>query len=388
MNRDIQVNLKEARKLYDSKKYVESLNLYKQLFKDNQEDFTRNNLISYCWAIYHVRVKNFKDENELFDATEFITDLIPQANLNHKKTCPYTFSIMKVLKFLQDQNEYYNMSYWFDKLNPKLLDEKREYKNGRLQKSRKEAYYDYASKSHLESADWQLCIDVSKEALSSLNEFTNNSDTWYRWRIAKSLRQLNQQEEALKYLNEVVKVKKEWYIFRQFAENYHDLGEDEKALNYLCEAILTDDSIAKKVNLFYLAYEILDNLNMDIAFKHVELFYLLKLESKAQIPDEVKDLDINKDQLDKNLLVDEINGYWLDFKFKNKELKYGTITKFVEGRNFGFILGNDDESVFFHKSEFKGDKLYVGQAVSFYTEKSFDKSKNEESLKAVCIRGE
>ena len=313
MNSDIKFQLQEARKLYDSKKHEESLNLYEQLFRDNKEDFTRNNLISYCWAIYHVHVKYFMDENELFDATELITELIPQANLNNKNTCPYTFSIMKVLKFLQDQNEYYNMSYWFNMLNPNLLDKKRGYKNGRIQKSRKEIYYDYVSKSHLESADWDLCIEVSKEALNILNEFTNDSDTWYRWRIAKSLRQLDQYEEALMYLNEVVKVRDDWYILREFAENYHSLHEDEKALEYLRGAILTDDPIKMKVNLYYLAYEVLDNLNIDVAYKHLELFYLLKLESNAQIPEEVENLEIDDDSLDKQQLIDEINNYWLGF---------------------------------------------------------------------------
>ena len=313
MNNEIKVQLIEAKKLYNLKKYLESLDLYEQLFRQNQESFTNGNLISFCWAIYQVHIKNFKDENELFDETEFITELIPQTNLNIKNTCPYTFSIMNVLEFLKDQNEYYNMPYWFDKLNPKLLDEKRTYKRGRLQKSRKEKYYEYVSKSHLESADWDLCIEVSKEALNSISEFTNDGDTWHRWRIAKSLRQLGQSREALIYLNDVVKVRKDWFILREFAENYHSLGEDENALTYISQAIPTDDSINMKVNLFYLAYEILDNLNIDIAYKHLELFYLLKLESNAQIPEEVENLEIEEDSLDKQQLIDEINNYWLGF---------------------------------------------------------------------------
>ena len=97
---------------------------------------------------------------------------------------------------------------------------------------------------------------------------------------------------------------------------------------------------------------------------------------------------IDEDELDKNQLIEEINNYWSDFKFKNREQEYGTVKKYFEDKNFGFIINNKDESIFFHKNEFKGDNVYVGQLVSFYTEKSFDKSKNEESLKAVCIRGE
>lgn len=379
---------KQAQKLYGSCKYEESLNLYEQLFDENPKEFNMRELISYCWAIYQCRVKNFTDENELFDATELITELIPQADLNYSNTCPYTFSVMKVLDFLYGKKEYYNMSYWLDKLNPILLDETRNNYKGRLYRSKKEKYYDYTSKSHLECAEWDLCIDICNEALDCLNSFTNNSDTWYRWRIAKSLKELHRNDEALEYLNEVSKVKKDWFVFKEFAENYHILNEDEKALNYICEAILTKDPVNIKVNLYCLAYEILDELNQDIAFRHVELCYLLKVESGAQIPDELEDLMIDETEIDKNQLIEEINNYWSDFKFKNQEQEYGTVSKYFEDKNFGFIMNNDDESIFFHRNEFKGDNVYVGQLVSFYTEKSFDKSKNEESLKAVCIRGE
>ena len=155
-------------------------------------------------------------------------------------------------------------------------------------------------------------------------------------------------------------------------------------------------SNSSQVNYFGDAYDTLfgydndnqDELNQEIAFRHVELCYLLKVESGAQIPDELEDLMIDEDELDKNQLIEEINNYWSDFKFKNREQEYGTVKKYFEDKNFGFIINNKDESIFFHKNEFKGDNVYVGQLVSFYTEKSFDKSKNEESLKAVCIRGE
>ena len=72
---------KQAQKLYGSCKYGESLNLYEQLFDENPKDFNMRDLISYCWAIYQCRVKNFTDENQLFNATELITELIPQADL-------------------------------------------------------------------------------------------------------------------------------------------------------------------------------------------------------------------------------------------------------------------------------------------------------------------
>lgn len=384
MNSDIKTQLIKAKELYNSQKYQESLELFEELYNQNEEAFTRNDLISYCWAIYKVKVKNFQDEDELLDAADFICDLIPQANLNFKNTCPYTFSVFKILDLLYKRNEYYNLSYWLDKLDPKLLDGKRK---NEYTRSRKEKYYDYASKANLECADWDLCIEVSNEALNTLKVFTFNGDTWHRWRIAKSFRQLNQIRQALYYLDEVVNVKREWFIFREFAENYHMISEDEKALDYLAEAILTNDSVNVKVNLYHLAYEILDNLNIDMAYTHLELYYLLKLENSSHVPEEIENLDIDEDELDRDELINEINRYWMEFKFKNQDLHHGRITQYFEDKDYGFITDNNNESIFFHENEFRGDEIYVGEEVSFYTEMSFDESENKQSLKAVCIGG-
>ena len=116
---------------------------------------------------------------------------------------------------------------------------------------------------------------------------------------------------------------------------------------------------------------------------------MLKLESgSSNILEEIEDLDIDEDTLDMKELTSLIRDFWMKFKFKNQQLQYGTVTRFFEDKNYGFIKTNDDESIFFHKNEFKDDLIYVGQLVSFYTEKRFDKSKNRESLNAVNIKAE
>ena len=319
MSTNIKMQLKEAKKLYDSKKYDESLELYEQLFNENPQDFDCNSKISYCWAIYQVHVKNFTDIDELYDSVEFITELIPQADLNVVNTCPYTFSVFKVLDFLYKQKEYYNLFDWLDMINPQLLDEKRSSFKGRVYRSRKEKYYDFASKSYLECADWDLCIKTSKEALTSLKTFTNYGDTWHRWRIAKALKELNQNYGALSYLDEVLTVKKEWFIFKEFVENYYILNETDKVMDFIPEAVLSDDSIKMKVNLYYLIYHILKDTNPDIALKHAQLYYLLKSDNNSEISDDIDELKINGDGLDKEKLVNEINNYWMDFKFQNNE---------------------------------------------------------------------
>ena len=385
----IRKDLKEAGNLVFLRKDEEALEIYEKYFKENFEDFTKRDRTSYAWAIYRVHIKDPKDQFELFDYAEFITEITGQADLNRRSTCPYTLAVFRVMDKLNNQNDFFNLVYWIEKINPDLLSPKRPSSNGRRIRSRKEKYFDYASRTYFALQDYEECIEVSKKALKSIFRFTNYGDTWHRWRMAKSLGQLGQHEEALKYLNEVIRQKQEWYIYKEIADNHFALGNTDEALRNISEAILAKGDDDKKVNLYGLAYCILNESEPEIALRHAELYSLIKLESgSSTILEEIEDLDIDGNTLDMFDLKAQIRDYWKRFKFRDQQLQYGTVTRFFEDKNYGFIKTNDDESIFFHRKEFNGDAIYIGQLVSFYTEMRFDKSKSRESVNAVNIRGE
>ncbi|MBE6507896.1 MAG: cold shock domain-containing protein [Methanobrevibacter sp.] len=386
---NIRKDLAQANRLVFLRKDIEAIGIYEKYYKENPEVFTKKDRISYAWAIYRTHIKDNKDEYELFDYAEFITEITNQADLSKVSTCPYTFSVFKVMKKLKKENDFFNLVYWIEKIDPDLLGPNKSDSNGTGSNSRKEKYFEYASKTYFGLQDYEECIEVSERALESLSTFTNDGDTWHRWRIAKSLGRLDQNEGALKYLNEVIKVKHDWYIYRELAENHFALGNREEALKNICEAVLAKGPADKKVNLYGLVYSVLKDSEPEIALRHAELYYLLKLENGSRnILEEIENLDIDEDTLEMFNLTAQIKDYWMKFKFKDQELQYGTVTRFFEDKNYGFIRTDDDKSLFFHRKEFKGDTIYVGQLVSFYTEKRFDKSKNSESLNAVNVRGE
>ena len=388
MTKEIRKELIEAKKLYQSKKYEDALAIYEKHYSQNPDELNNWDKIFYCWALYQLDIKNSSDEDKLFESAELVTELISQEDLNKKPVCAYTFSVFKVLDYLYSDNDYSNLLVWLEKINPKLLDEKRFDSGERVYRSRKEKYYDYATKAYFECEEFEKCIEVAKEALESLDKFTNNSDVWYNWRIAKSLKELLENQEALTYLEKISKVKRDWFVQKEIAENYYILGEDEKAQDYICEAVLTNDPMSIKVNLYHLAYKILEDINPDLALKHAELFYAIKTDNESRIPEDIEELEIDEDNLDKFSLEREIKEYWSEFKFKDQQVHYGTITKIFEHGRAGFITSDSNESVFFNVNEFKGDDLSVGTYVSYFTQKSFDKSKNKESTRAINIRGE
>ncbi|WP_458404040.1 tetratricopeptide repeat protein [Methanobrevibacter sp.] len=387
-NQAVRKELLEAKKLYKSREYEKALELYESHYLEHPELLNGWDKIFYSWSIYQLHIKNYKNESELFEYAELITELIPQGDLNKAPVCAYTLSVFKVLNCLKDNNDWEYMIYWLDKLNPDLLDEKQGHGQDIVFASNREKYFNFASKAYLECGDYEDCIEVSKKALESLTDFTNNSDVWYNWRIAKSLKVLNRNEEALDCLKEVSKVKGDWFVQKEIAENYYILNDVESAKDYITNAVLTNDPDLIKVNLYYLIYKILKDDDPELALLHARYFVAIKLESDAPIPDEIEELLIDEDDLNIRSLKHQIKDYWTDYKFSGQELQYGTITKVFEHGKSGFIKSVDDESLYFKAFDFKDNRdfMKVGEYVCFYTQKGFDKSKNRETTNAVNIK--
>ena len=389
MANEIRNELEEAKKLYRLKKYDEALEKYERNYLDNPEEFGTWDKIFYGWSIYYLHVKNYDDETELIDSAKLITKLTKQSDLNKPKikTCAYTLSVIRVCDYLYQEGDYENLLDWLDKLDPTLLDSERFEYNGRFYPSKKEKYFTYSSKAYLECNDYVNCVLISDKALRELHSFTNDSDVWFNWRIAKSLKELNQSEKALLYLNEVAKVKNDWFIPKEIAENYFILGDEKNAIKYVAEAIITDEPARIKVNLYHLAFQVLKDDEPDIALKHAELVAALKLENNVALPEDIEQLQIDENSLDADELEREIKDYWLKIKFKDQKLQYGKVTRIHDHGKSGFIISNDNERFYFKIRDFKDDisLLSEGLSVSFYTQKGFDKSKNQESLNAVNI---
>jgi len=388
MNSEFKKDLINASELKTVGKNKKALQFYEKCYAEDPEAFTINQKLDFAWTLYHVKIQNFKNEEELLDSARFITEMLPQKDLNTNRNCVYTSSIFKVLKYLNSEEEYFAMCDWIEKLNPDLLDE-RPYRNyGQLQKSKKEKYYDWATKAYLKSMEYEKCIDASKIALNTFKTFLNDGDVWYKWRIAKSLMELNRFNEALEYYLEVIKVKNDWYMYRDIAEIHYNLKKPMDALKYLCHAVLAPIPASIKANVYYLCYRVFKSFNPEMALKHAELFYLLKEEKGHSMPYEIEQLNIDSRDLNRRELEREITGLWTQYKYKDQKHQHGTVVKYIQDKNFGFIKTEEGDEIFFHKNEFSGSDIYIGQLVSFYTEKSFDKAKNKQSLKAVNVRGE
>jgi len=376
----------QARDFKNYGNFKQALELFEKLYNENPDGFNYKQKVDYAWTIIKVKTQDMNDLDSLIDAADRITGFLPQADLKVSRGCPYTTAVYKVLIKLFHDEQFIEMIPWLEMLDPELLDDRPYRSYGKLQRSRRESYYSWASKAYYENMEFEKCIEVSKTGLNAIATFHETSDTWLKWRIAKSLKEMNRFREALPYFLEVIDVKDEWYMYRDTAECYYILNKPYIALDYICPAILSRESSSTKVNIYRLCYNVFKSFNPEMALKHEQLYYLIMLDKGYSVPYEIEALNLDESQLNRKQLEMEITELWTQYKYKNHKRCYGKVIEYNENESSGLIETDENEKILFNKSEFKGDAVFVGQKVSFYVE---DNVKNHgKSKRAVIVRGE
>ena len=397
MSENIKKDLAQAKKNYQAKKYEEAKDLYETHYLEDPEAFNVWDKRFYSWSLYQLYVKNPEDETDLFEAVDTITELLPQENHSKKDgVCAYTLSMMKLLDYLYKNNDYENIVIWADKLNPDYLSANTSTfttNDGRTLTlaSNKEKYYNWLSKSLLEIEDFDECLNISKKALDELDSFTNNSDIWFKWRIAKSSRELGEYDEAISNLKEIYKYKKDWFVEWEIAENYFFKGDYESSLDYATSAALNHGDCDKKIKLYSLLEMLLEDDYPDEAIQHAYLIYSIRLANEwgidERLEEKIADAGLDSENTEYWKIEKELKKFWNDLKYSNQEIQYGIISKILPHGKAGFIQCEDGNSYYFRKSEFKGNKEEFNEmtSVSFYITEGFDKSKNQVKKNAVNV---
>ncbi len=286
MSQDYKKQLLEAKNAYKQKDYARAYELYSSLY--SKVPFDNSSRYSYAWTIYNLKIRDYESEDQLLKDAELITQLTRQNNLNYTKMCVYTMSVLKVLKILYSERDFDNLKYWLEKINPDFLDEIRFTRDDKIYPSNKENYYIYASVTYFKLKEYEKCIEVSRNSLRTLRKFTNNSAEFFQWRLAKSLRQIGNCGEALKFLK-IIQLD-EWYVDHEIAETYYCLNDRQKSLNYAIKAALKGGPMDMKYNLYNLLHDLLEEDYSDYAEKHMELCnMILDEEDHNELEDELYD---------------------------------------------------------------------------------------------------
>ena len=386
------VNLEKARAYYKVKKYPESLENY-ELVLEEGEELTQGDKERYAWDLYFVKIKDNDYTDQLEENAKKIINAVSQKdNSKGNKPCPYTLTVLKLMKLYTEAEKYLDVLRWASKLKGNLLSNQHFKPNEEVTlNSNKENYYLQTTKALLSIENYEQVINYCQQALVTIPIFNNNNDIWFKLRIAKANKELGDYDDSIEFLKDILKTKHDWYLYRDMAENYFFKEEYDESLKWAARgALARDGKIESKVNLFALIGDILEIKGYeDESVLTKYLVYTIRNAKEWNIDDDLVELidkyELDLENKDFKSVYDELENMFLGLKFFGQERQYGKISKVFDNKS-GFIKSNGT-SYYFNSNEFKDDKdfIYEGTEVSFFLEPGYDKKKDNEVMNAVNI---
>ena len=354
------------------KDYKAALDICRQAFKLNRDFEPVKGL--YAWCIYYTEiVSQEKDETRFFRAAEAITNLVRQDD----KYSAYTITVFKVLDYLNGKIAYPadKILEWTGKLNPQILDDNvfvftdKEGKERELA-SKKEQYYMLRSRALLEKGVFDECIRLCEEGLKIFDKLHHDNNVWFRWRIGLCYEGLGEFEKSLNLQLDLLKMKKEWFIQKEIAEQYYRLGDYNKSLQYALDSALNFGDTNKKINTFIVLSKSLNQLGKSEEARLHENF-IVSLRNGEQ----------NKNA------ENELRKIWNTLKFDAQPQYTGKIKSILPNGKAGFVETEKGKSYYFSIRDFNGkkEKLQVNQPVTFYLEEGYDAKKDRKTMNAVRL---
>lgn len=290
----------------------------------------------YGWAVYdNIKNKDYLKDDVLKYIQEIITILQSQDDEFSYNIISNIFRVS-----LQYAKESQNVDFHFIKalcelfsveklsIKPQVLVIKgKEIEQG----SDKEKWYSELSKAYFELKMYNESFELSKEALSILDTFHFNNDSWFARRLALSKKHLGNLEDAINDLEVIYSKKPEWFIQKEIAELFFEKSDFEKSLQNGISAVLSKGKIEFKVSLIMLLGKILKQ-KKDI--KNASLHFLLVKYIRSnngwkvseELENELVSIEENQDIEYKELII-KLKSFWEQYLKDNKVKKHSLESK-------------------------------------------------------------
>ena len=390
--------------LKEQRKYADALEICRQLYPR----FKASEMIAgqYAWCIYYTQLAGDKQPTNKADFIKVLNAIV-LLSPPEKPFSPSVKSIFKLVKFLAagQQVDWIEIGNWLLKLDKQMLSTTTYLVDvpGRRSvelASELEEWYSWQSKWLLQTKQWQKCVDLCTEALTTLKKWHYSNDSWFARRKAACYTQLGQKTEALEILQKLVNRKRDWFILADLAAL---TTEVDKALALYAEAALAYGEPDKKIGLFLKMNALFATKNdMEMAQDHALLIRALRIHNKWPIPLEIDQLiKANGEMPDPAptavMLLKKLKPNWQklisDGEVKttavNAERLSGKIDYLIGAGEAGFIKPEVGTSqIYFLFRNYKGNRADIkpGLQVTYEANKSFDNKKNRVSEIAVRIK--
>jgi len=430
MESSFEKNLK-ANDLRKSGNYIEALTLYRDLYKENPNQFTcagylhclrklkyfqeaialSDSLVGkfpefnwvtneIIWTYIEGLLYNIPDEESL-SVVISIADKILNLNPNQLAS---NLTIMRVCKTAKKEKKWKILHEWIQKVDPQLLDHTPKIlPNGKEGWSQESLWYLYRIIALVENR-------MSSEAFPfleyAIEHFPKQKKFFLRLR-ARAYSDDGKNEEAADDYKTLCDVPRpDWWLLKEYADILINLDRKEDALTLMLQAAQSKQDPGLMVVLFEAIGDLFYGFNnKEYAALHFQLTKLIREEKKWRIPDS---LDAKLNELAAAGIVisgslqdvfQRCHGIWSHVTEKSgvipskqtviqEKLRRNLIGKVSLGRPeqpFCFITLDDGESFYCYKDNLPS-KITERDLVVFDARPSWDKKKNKQSWKAQNIR--
>lgn len=352
-----------------------------------------NDLLSWC--LYEKYFKNIKGDKrpnnfgQIISIAKFIINITQQDD-----NLPYEKVVWKMIKLYKKPFKAYEINIWLNKLNVDLLSNVpiQIKNNNRIINlaSPKESWYYLKSKSLIKLKKYKECNELCDVALNTIKSFHNNYDIWIKRNKAECMAILGNKEEAIKVLKSILTKNKHWSIYQLIFEIEVDMKEYNEGLLYAYFAASTNDPPEKKINLYFLIGNVLQNMGHNkAALMHYLLSKNIREKKKWNVPKSLNDSIANLSKIEKvnnDKLYSRLKEYWAEEKIKLEKRYDGYIINILPNGKAGFIKCCN-QNYYFRTSSFNGNKnkLIKNIAVTFSLINSFDRRKQTNSKEAIDV---
>jgi tetratricopeptide (TPR) repeat protein len=420
LNEDLSQNYFLASLLLDC---YNKLGLYQKAIALGEELCSKENCWasikqSYAWSLYFAYFKNSatlspEEAIPILDKMALITDC-------NKKVNPLSLSIFSYLS----QNKQITPELTIqllDMLKFDLLDDKpvQLKKNGKTLASPKERFICYYTKALYMEKNYSRCIACCKRALElssnskrqttfndAQNKATTNADSnqaalfissdnliWIKRRLALSLYYLGEYDQAEEIMEQIIKKKKDWFLFYELSQIVYKKNEPEKALSYAAIASSTFGDAEMKIHLWDFLYQLLvETKNYPQAVKVLSLSAAIRFQKGWNISPSQKQELAKYNLIPEKLppfkgILNELKPWFAEISYAENERLTGYIANLLPHNKAGFI-NSGKKSYYFKVSSclFSPEFIVPNTKVSFIPESSYDPKKQKDSVIAVNIK--
>lgn len=314
MSSDVKELINEAENYFEKGIYEAAIEKYEKAYSQDSSQFSEENKEHFAKALYEFDIRDSGYLSDKLDAElRFVTNLLSQKDTRDGQECVYTASVMTAVGFQKDHEAILK---WYKKLNPDLLNPNPSKKNSY---SNKDKWYSNSTRALLDGKKYKQCIELSNEALDKIEYIMNDDEAWFKRRIGLSYKALGNSELAIKYLEEVVKIKNNWHNRFFLAEAYHDDNQLDKALKEALKAALMETNAKphQKINLYVFLKGLFYEKGYMKEYKEIsDLIYTIKFNFDTfLVDDEDEDYleflkDLEDDQLDVVSLEKKLRKDW------------------------------------------------------------------------------